>query len=142
LSASIISITARILLENGANPNQKDAVGNTALHLAACTNNIEVITLLLTAGTDINSLDNSGRTPLHLAQSKLKMLQSIQRSNINSNQIKGEVLQVVEMMSVYLQRSGKNAEVELLSAFTNRLHLHQTIEEVRLLYQCLMTCGL
>jgi len=109
-------------------------VGNTALHLAACTNNIEIITLLLTAGTDINSLDNSGRTPLHLAQSKLKMLQSMQRSNlsINSNQIKSEVLQVVEMMSVYLQRSGKNAEVELLSAFTNRLHLHQTREEVRI----------
>ena len=125
-------IIARLLLEKGADPNQKDAIGNTALHLAACTNNIEVITLLLSAGTDIKSLDNWGRTPLHLAQSKLKMIQSMQRSDmsINSNQLKNEVLQVLQMMSIYWHRSGKSAELELLTAFTNRLHLSQTSEEV------------
>jgi ankyrin repeat domain-containing protein 54 len=40
----------RLLLAKGANPNQKDAMGNTALHLAACTNNVPVVTLLLKAG--------------------------------------------------------------------------------------------
>lgn len=64
-----------MLLERGADPNQRDVIGNTALHLAACTNHTEMVTLLLKAGTDINAIDNSGRTPLHLAQSKLKLLQ-------------------------------------------------------------------
>ena len=32
----------RILLQHGADPNRKDTLGNTALHLAACTNHIEV----------------------------------------------------------------------------------------------------
>ncbi|CAG2122571.1 unnamed protein product [Medioppia subpectinata] len=34
------------------------------------------------------------------------------------------------MMSIYWHRSGKNAELELLTTFTNRLHLSQTTEEV------------
>jgi ankyrin repeat protein len=32
----------RLLLQHGADPNRKDSLGNTALHLAACTNHIEV----------------------------------------------------------------------------------------------------
>lgn len=40
----------RLLLDKGANPNQKDSLGNTPLHLAACTNHVEVVTLLLKAG--------------------------------------------------------------------------------------------
>ena len=59
----------------GADPNAKDILGNTALHLAACTNHIQVVTLLLRGGTDVTTLDNSGRTPMQLAQSKLKLLQ-------------------------------------------------------------------
>jgi ankyrin repeat protein len=39
-----------LLLEKGADPNIKDPLGNTPLHLAACTNNIAVVTLLLKAG--------------------------------------------------------------------------------------------
>lgn len=134
LVSNMRHLSAQLLLEKGADPNQKDAIGNTALHLAVCTNNIEVITLLLSAGTDINSLDNRGRTPLHLAQSKLKMIQSMQRSDVSitSSQLKNEVLQVLQMMSVYWHRSGRSKELELLTAFTNRLHLSQTCEEVSL----------
>ena len=51
-------------------------MGNTPLHLAACTNHIQVVTLLLRAGTDVETLDNNGRTPMQLAQSKLKLLQT------------------------------------------------------------------
>ena len=64
-----------MLLENGAKPNMKDSLGNTPLHLAACTNHVGVVTLLLKAGTDLTELDNNGRTPMQLAQSKLKLLQ-------------------------------------------------------------------
>ena len=64
-----------VLLRHGADPNQKDRLGNTAMHLAACTNHVPVVTLLLKAGTDLTTLDNNGRTPLQLAQTKLKILQ-------------------------------------------------------------------
>ena len=53
-------------------------MGNTPLHLAACLNNIKVVTLLLQGGTDIFSSDNYGRNPLQLAQSKLRLVQTLQ----------------------------------------------------------------
>jgi ankyrin repeat protein len=37
-------------LEKEANPNTKDTLRNTPLHLAACTNNVAFVTLLLKPG--------------------------------------------------------------------------------------------
>lgn len=39
-------------------------------------------------------------------------------------------MQVIEMMQVYLQRSGKSAECDLLGTFSTRIRLHQTRQEV------------
>ena len=36
-----------VLLRHGADPNLTDRLGNTALHLAACTSHVPVVTLLL-----------------------------------------------------------------------------------------------
>ena len=110
-----------MLLRHGADPNQKDRLGNTAMHLAACTNHVPVVTLLLRAGTDLTTLDNNGRTPLQLAQSKLKILQrngsqsgEMSRVRTKENnptdttnalvQVKAEVSSVLEMMKEYLSR--------------------------------------
>ena len=41
------SDVVEVLLRNGADPNQTDRLGNTPLHLAACTNHVPVVTLLL-----------------------------------------------------------------------------------------------
>ncbi|RWS29426.1 Ankyrin repeat domain-containing protein 54-like protein [Leptotrombidium deliense] len=120
-----------VLLEHGADPNQKDIVGNTALHLAVCTNHIPVITLLLKAGTDINAIDNSGRTALHLAKSKLRLLKEC--TSFHSSQLIQEVVDIINMLQVYLQRSGKIVEVDVWTKMvqvSNRLYLRQTKEEV------------
>ena len=71
-----------VLLRHGADPNLTDRLGNTALHLAACTSHVPVVTLLLRTGTTLTTTDNNGRTPLQLAQSKLKILQ---RHNIQTD---------------------------------------------------------
>lgn len=112
-------------------------MGNTPLHLAACTNHTEMVTLLLKYGTDVTTLDKSGRSPLQLAKSKLKLLQSGEGKEVSG--LKVQVLQVIEMMQVYLQRSGKQAAVDLLSSFTSRLHLHQTKAEVDIDVQDLLS---
>lgn len=122
---------AQLLLEHGADPNLQDVLGNTPLHLAACTNNTSMVTLLLKYGTDVTVLDKSGRTPLHLAESKLKILQSPALDAASSpTNLKMQVLQVIEMIQIYLQRSGKHAAADALDKFTNRLHSHQTKQEV------------
>lgn len=117
----------QLLLERGADPNQKDIVGNTPLHLAACTSHIKVITFLLKYGASPRSLDNSGRSPLQLAQAKLSLLQ-VDRS-CSSKDLKSEALQVIQMIQTYLQRTGLEAEAELLNAFQTRLNLSQSKEE-------------
>ncbi|EAX93779.1 ankyrin repeat protein, putative [Trichomonas vaginalis G3] len=51
----------------GANINQCDQFGETALHLAAQNNNKELIEFLLSHGVNINEPDNEGITALHKA---------------------------------------------------------------------------
>lgn len=56
-------IVCRYLLEHGANVDDRDSGGMTALMHAASTGH-ENIRVLLSAGADINARDNLGRTPL------------------------------------------------------------------------------
>ncbi|KAK4026720.1 ankyrin repeat domain-containing protein 54 [Daphnia magna] len=113
----------RLLLHYGADPNQIDSLGNTPLHLAVCTNHVSVVTLLLRSGANLRLLDRMGRNPLQLAESKLKLLQ---KRNIGENfmQIHCEVLQVVEMLKTYLEKTGQDDEAELMKSFSERLTLN------------------
>ncbi len=58
------------LLGRGADPNKKDAQGNTALHITALLGFQEGATLLLGNGAQINLANNSGETPLIIAVQK------------------------------------------------------------------------
>lgn len=59
------------LLKYGANPNQKDLLGNTPLHLAVCSassiNFNMTVRILLNHGSSVRCTDKMGRNPLDLA---------------------------------------------------------------------------
>ncbi|EAY10973.1 ankyrin repeat protein, putative [Trichomonas vaginalis G3] len=54
-------------LSHGANINEKDENGRTALHIAAIYNSKETAELLISHGANINEKDENGRTALHIA---------------------------------------------------------------------------
>ncbi len=60
----------KLLIENGANVNQKDFAGQTALHKAALTprgETLELMKYLIAKGADVNAQDLEGNTPLFIA---------------------------------------------------------------------------
>ena len=56
-----------LLLEAGANPQEKSNSGWTPLHWAARNGHTDVVALLLEAGVNPQKKNASGRTPLHWA---------------------------------------------------------------------------
>ncbi|XP_058876965.1 ankyrin repeat domain-containing protein 54-like isoform X2 [Acipenser ruthenus] len=120
--------TVQLLLSHGADPNQRDGLGNTALHLAACTNHVPVITALLRGGARVDALDRAGRTPLHLAKSKLNILLEGQSQSLEA--LRSEVRQIIQMLREYLSRLGCSDERERLDQLSSRLHRTRTKEQV------------
>ncbi|EAY14725.1 ankyrin repeat protein, putative [Trichomonas vaginalis G3] len=54
-------------LSHGANINEKDKNGKTALHIAAWRDNKETAEVLISHGANINGKDKDGKTALHIA---------------------------------------------------------------------------
>lgn len=52
------------LIEHGAHVNDKEDLGNTALHFAASSGNIQTVAYLLKHGADVKAANNHGDTPL------------------------------------------------------------------------------
>lgn len=119
---------AKLLLSNGLNPNLKDSNGNSALHLAVLSNHIEMVTLLLKSGASVKEEDNNGRTPLHLAKSRLKIIQDC--TSYNSEQLKQEAKNIIEMMQIYLTKCCRTEKLIVLNHFITRLNIHETKEDV------------
>lgn len=121
----------QLLLENGADPNQRDCIGNTPLHLAAVTSKISVVTLLLTAGTNVLALDKYGYNPLQLAKAKLRMLYRNYNNN-DMDKVKQEMHDIANMLLAYLlKQKNMQEQVETLSNFCSRLSLSSTSDQIQ-----------
>jgi len=62
-----ISKYIRYFVSQGANVNATDKDGNTSLHVATGSDDIEVIKCLVSQGADVNAKGQDGKTPLHVA---------------------------------------------------------------------------
>jgi ankyrin repeat protein len=93
-------LTVSLLIVYGADVNQRDRIGNTALHLAACTGHIDVVTVLLQAGTDVNAEDMAGHTPLQLARSRLRLLTEDSFLRATPFRLQHEIAQVLFIVSL------------------------------------------
>ncbi|MBU8869503.1 MAG: ankyrin repeat domain-containing protein [Gemmatimonadales bacterium] len=58
---------ATLLLDNGAEFNRKDSLGNTELHLAAMKGNGNLARALCGHGAEVNAVNDFNRTPLYYA---------------------------------------------------------------------------
>ncbi|XP_059328817.1 ankyrin repeat domain-containing protein 54 isoform X2 [Ammospiza nelsoni] len=126
--AKLCPCLIQLLLDHGADPNQRDGLGNTPLHLAACTNHVPVITTLLRGGARVDALDRAGRTPLHLAKSKLNILQEGFSHSLEA--VRLEVKQIIQMLREYLDRLGRHEQKEQLDDLCSRLQMTSTKEQV------------
>src|SRR5438132_4105428 len=59
--------SVRLLISNGANPNQTDEESRTGLHYGAISGNLRIIAILIKAGARLDPKEKLGNTPLHLA---------------------------------------------------------------------------
>ena len=61
------TVTIRLLLEYGADPNARTTKGSTSLHLASSKGMVEVARLLLKYGADVEAVNEDGKTAFQVA---------------------------------------------------------------------------
>jgi hypothetical protein len=75
-----------------------------------------------------------------LAISQLTLLQNSVCGD--SNHLKAQTREIIEMMQIYLKKSGQNEQSDLIASFKHRLDIHSTKEDVSwpfLLFSCVDT---
>jgi excisionase family DNA binding protein len=98
------------LIEAGANVNEKDAAGRTALMIAANRGHTYVVQLLLERGADATVKDNNGQTAMEAAESR-----GFQR-----------IVSMLEKFSTSAQPEGSRS---LKSGAAPRLSLHRAVDD-------------
>ena len=100
------------LLGEGAEVDERQGDGATALHWAAHRNNLELAQLLIEAGADVNAANELGATPIWLAASNgsVELLEVLLDARANPN----ASLQMGETPLMSAARSGDLESVALL----------------------------
>lgn len=73
-----ITEIVELLLQNGADPNQRDMLGRTPLHYAARF--LDIAELLVAAGADVNAQDRFNETPLYRSVANQAMVRFLLES--------------------------------------------------------------
>ena len=99
------SSIVKMLLENGASVDTKDRYGETPLHFACNTGNLEFVQMLLDFKADVNATAQFGKTPLHNAclSGTLQVIQALLKYQPNVNAVHtdgGNYTSLIEAASV------------------------------------------
>lgn len=92
----------KLLLEKGANINNRHRDGSTALHSAAFLGRIETVKLLLEKGADINARSNDGSLPINTAQLDWGLTQlvlGILQMKVDEAEVKAGRVEVIKLLS-------------------------------------------
>lgn len=115
-SESVIQIV-KMLLDVGAHLESTDSEGNTALHLAAKSNNMAIVQLLIQKGAFTQALNRWGQTPLQAASTETgRMIKSLLDHIELENKMNNPKL--IELEKIINQQ--KN-EIELLKEEMNAI---------------------
>ena len=134
---------------NGADPNVQDVVGNTPLHLAVCSSNLDMVILLLENGANCTSSDKNGRTPIHLARSKLLYMSrsfnerkiGLQSTSTNlPEKFKPEVVKISTMLGIYFDKCKIDKKRTDMDVFKSRVETSKTTQEVEKDVNDLLQC--
>lgn len=110
-----------VLLDHGADANDADTLGWTALHFAAEDNQAKTAdVLIMIAGADINAIEHMGRTPIHdaAAWSSNDVLRGRLRRGAKTNE--ADLDGRTALHFVCAQRPGHAIETVDLSAVESR----------------------
>lgn len=117
----------RYLLSEGADPNIKDFLGNTPLHLATICSNGAIVALLLNHGaTSQSGEDGSCRTPLWWAQSRLQRLRENPHRFFSLEMVRKELSDIIDLLSGHLQYR----KPEQLSVLRHKVQNMTSLEDV------------
>ena len=76
------------LVEAGADVNETDVLGCSAIFLSSEQGNVQVVTELIAANANVNQANNDGATPLHMAcqEGHTEIVAKLLAANANVNQ--------------------------------------------------------
>ena len=92
----------KLLLEKGANINNRHRDGSTALHSAAFLGHVETVKLLLEKGADINARSNDGSLPTNSAQLNwgvTNFVVGLLQMKVDEAKVKAGRVEVIKLLS-------------------------------------------
>ena len=105
------SSSVKKLISEGANINEPDSAGATALHFATSYGHIDIVKLLIERGADIDKKDGKGYTPLFLAVcgEQASMVQLLINKGAYVNTQNGEGMTPLHYAAIHLTpKTSKN----------------------------------
>ncbi|EGG23735.1 calcium-activated BK potassium channel [Cavenderia fasciculata] len=101
-TASVSSYPYQLVLQDEPFHSLQNEDGETPLHIAAATNNIVAMELLLRSGARSDIMDNDGQTALHLHIESIKR----QENNNNTSPINNQDNQII--LNLFIQKNNFN----------------------------------